>query len=494
VLSQLRIGAAFPGIFGDAIFRLTKCKRAVVALVYLGFSSFALAAQQPSPVREERFTLQQAVEFARAHYPEARASLAKVMAARAAMGLARTSYLPRTDLLWQTNRSTYNNITGLLLPQSVMPSLSGTVLTNSSDQTLWGSAGGALFSWQPFDFGLRAASVNVARAGEHSANYQLQLTNLDVSASAADAFLAAVVAQQARRVADADVGRRETFAKVVHSLVDNQLRPGVEGSRADAELAAARTQLLRAEESEANSRITLAEALGIAGQMVQIDAGPLASTVPAPPGSISIGPPTSHPLAELAMSAVDEFRARRQALERSYFPSFYLQSAVAARGSGAKPNGAILEGTSGLAPDRYNFGVGITAAFPVFDFFSLRSRKQIESANEENSKAEYDKTMQQLSAQLQRAQIAITTARQIADNTGVELKSAEANETQATARYRASLANAIEVSEAQHLLVQAETDDAVAKVSLWRALLSEAFAEGNLQPFMDSVQHADGGH
>jgi outer membrane protein len=359
---------------------------------------------------------------------------------------------------------------------------------------LWGSAGGALFSWQPFDFGLRSANVNVARAGEHSANYQLQLTNLDVSAMAADAFLAAVVAQQALRVADADVSRRETFAKVVHSLVDNQLRPGVEGSRADAELAAARTQLLRAEESEANSRIALAEALGIAGQMVQIDAGPLASTVPAPPGSISIGPLTSHPLAELAMSAVDEFRARRQALERSYFPTFYFQSAVAARGSGAKPNGAMLEGANGLAPDRYNFGVGITAAFPVFDFFSLRSRKQIESANQENSKAEYDKTMQQLTAQLQRAQIAITTARQIADNTGVELKSAQANETQAAARYRASLANAIEVAEAQHLLVQAETDDAVAKVGLWRALLSQAFAEGNLQPFLDSVQHADGGH
>jgi uncharacterized protein YqfA (UPF0365 family) len=88
----------------------------------------------------------------------------------------------------------------------------------------------------------------------------------------------------------------------------------------------------------------------------------------------------------------------------------------------------------------------------------------------------------------------MTTARQIADNTGVELKSAQANETQATARYRASLANAIEVAEAQHLLVQAETDDAVAKVSLWRALLSQAFAEGNLQPFLDSVQHSDGGH
>jgi len=469
-------------------------RRALARFACIALGAGCLFAQQASQPPPQRFTVQEAVEFARAHFPEARASLARVTAARAAVGLARTAYLPRTDLLWQTNRSTYNNITGLLLPQSVLPSLSGTVLPNTSDQTLWGSAGGALFSWQPFDFGLRSANLNVARTAERSADLQLQLTNLDVSAAAADAFLAVAVAQQALRAAESNVNRREAFARVVHSLVDNQLRPGVEASRADAELAAARTQLLRAHEAEQNSLVALAEALGIAGQTIQIDPGPLASTLPTVPSSPNTGQLTNHPLAELAMSAVDEFRVRRHALDRSYFPTFNLQSVIAGRGSGAKPNGTILQGTNGLAPDRYNFGVGITAAFPAFDFFSLRSRKQIEAANEENSRAEYDKTVQQLSAQLQRAQIAITTAKQIAANTAVELQSAQMTESQAEARYRASLANVVEVAEAQRLMVQAETDDAVAKVSVWRALLGEAFAEGNLQPFIDAVQGTAGGH
>lgn len=435
-----------------------------------------------------------AVDFAQAHFPEARAALAKLTAAHAAVSLAQTAYLPRTDILWQTNRTTYNNITGLLLPQAVIPSLSGTVLPNSSDQTLWGSGGGALFSWQPFDFGLRHANVNVARSGESSANFQLQLTKLDVSAAAADAFLALVVSQQARRAAEADVSRREAFAKVVHVLVDNQLRPGVDGSRADAELAAARVQFLRAQQTEENSRIALAESLGIAGQAVQIDPGSLANALPPAPTSTDRNKIANHPQAELAMSAVQEFRQRRHALDRSYFPTFNLQSAIAGRGSGAKPNGAILQGTNGLAPDRYNFAVAFTAAFPLFDFFSLRSRKQIEAANEEASKAEYDNTVQQLTAQQQRAEVTMTAAKQIADNTSVELRSAQMTDTQAEARYRASLANVIEVAEAQRLLVQAETEDAVAKVSVWRALLSETFAEGNLQPFLDAVQNAEGGH
>jgi outer membrane protein TolC len=444
----------------------------------------------PSPL-----TLGAAVGYAAVHFPEARASLAKVVGARAAVGLARTAYLPRTDLLWQTNRATYNNIAGLLLPQSVIPPLSGPVLTNTSNTTAWGSAGGALCSWQPFDFGLRAANVNVAREAEGGANFQLQLTKLDVSAAAADAFLATVVAQQVRRAAEADVNRRELFAKTVHVLVDNQLRAGVEGSRADAELAAARTQMFRAQEAEENTRIALAQALGIAGQSIQIDPGSLATSLPPPLNNKDGGESLSnHPLAELAMSAVDEFRAREHALQRSYFPSFYLQSAVSGRGSGVRPNGAILGGANGLAPDRSNFAVGITATFPVFDFFSLRSRKQIESANEQGVSAEYDKTVQQLTAQLQRARTELATSKKIADNTVVELQSAQMTENQAEARYRAALANVVEVSEAQRLLVQAESDNAIAKVSVWRALLAQAFAEGNLQPFMDAVQSTVGGH
>ena len=471
-----------------------KSLRNLAVVFVLGSLSLAAADQQsappPSPI-----TLEAAVQYAAVHFPEARAALARVVGARAAVGLARTAYLPRTDLLWQTNRATYNNIAGLLLPQSVIPPLSGPVLTNTSNTTAWGSAGGALFSWQPFDFGLRSANVNVARAAEGSANFQLQLTKLDVAAAAADAFLATVVAQQARRAAEADVNRRESFAKVVHVLVGNQLRAGVEASRADAELAAARTQLLRAQGAEENSRIALAEALGIAGQSVQVDPGPLATALPPVPNTTqSREVLTNHPLAKLAMSAVDQFRAREHALQRFYFPSFYLQSAVSGRGSGVQPNGTIVGGSNGLAPDRANFAIGLTASFPVFDFFSLRSRKQIEAANEQSASAEYDKTIEQLTAQLQRARTELTISKQIADNTAVELQSAQMTETQAEARYRAALANVVEIAEAQRLLVEAESDDAIAKVSVWRALLAQAFAEGNLQPFIDAVQSAAGGH
>ena len=46
----------------------------------------------------------------------------------AGIQLARTAYLPRVDALAQVNRATRNNVFGLLLPQGVIPAISGPVL------------------------------------------------------------------------------------------------------------------------------------------------------------------------------------------------------------------------------------------------------------------------------------------------------------------------------------------------------------------------------
>ena len=108
-------------------------------------------------------TLEEAVDFALKNYPAVRTSLERVTAAQAGVGLARTNYLPRADVVWQTNRATDNNVTGLLLPQSIIAPISGPVPTTTSNRSAWGSAAGLLFSWEPFDFGYRGAKVGSAR-------------------------------------------------------------------------------------------------------------------------------------------------------------------------------------------------------------------------------------------------------------------------------------------------------------------------------------------
>jgi outer membrane protein TolC len=78
----------------------------------------------------------------------------------------------------------------------------------------------------------------------------------------------------------------------------------------------------------------------------------------------------------------------------------------------------------------------------------------------------------------------------VARNTPIQLAAARATEQQATARYKAGLASIVEVAEAQRLLTQAEIDDALARLNVWRALLALAAAEGDLAPYLDQVRQA----
>ena len=60
-------------------------------------------------------------------------------------------------------------------------------------------------------------------------------------------------------------------------------------------------------------------------------------------------------------------QAQLRALERSYFPRFYLQGAAYARGTGAEINGKNPGRLNGLAPNVQNYALGFTVTFPVSD-------------------------------------------------------------------------------------------------------------------------------
>jgi outer membrane protein TolC len=226
------------------------------------------------------FTLPEALEYANTHYPTVRAAIEQVNASTANANVARSAYLPRLDAIWQTNRGTVNNIFGQLLPQSVISSLSGPVLSSSSSDTVWGTATGGLLSWEPFDFGLRGSTVREADAAVNRARADEGVTRLAVQQAVAHAFLNAVAAQQAVTAAEADLQRRQTIAQAARTLADNQLRPGAEASRADAERAAALTRAIQARQALVIARATLTQMLGLVDGPVAVNALALIESEP----------------------------------------------------------------------------------------------------------------------------------------------------------------------------------------------------------------------
>jgi outer membrane protein len=437
----------------------------------------ALAAALPA-----QLTLPQAVENSIKNYPSIRVSQEQINAASAAIQLARTAYLPKVDALAQANRATRNNVFGLLLPQSVIPSMSGPVIGSNNFGSVWGSAIGGLVTWEPFDFGLRTADVATAGAARAQSEAAAKRTEFEIAVATVDAYLTLVAAEETVRAAQAGVDRAETVLKTITAQVGAQLRPGADQSRSEAELAAARTQLIQAQQAIDVSRATLAQFTGADPANLSVVTGSLFQLPPEQaPATLN---PTANPAMVEQNAAVEQARAQLRALERSYFPRFYLQGAIYARGTGAETNGDRLGGLNGLAPNYQNYALGFTVTFPILELPALRAREAAQSATIRAQAARSEQIAVDLRAQWNRAVATVNGARRVAANTPVQVSSARAAVQQATARYDAGLANIDELAEAQRLLTQAEIDDVLARLSVWRGLLQIATAAGDIQPFI----------
>jgi outer membrane protein TolC len=466
--------------------RVRRAARWCTVVVCLATSG-QMHAQSAATAPPHTLTLEQAIQYGIEHYPVVRAAVEQVNASAAGVDVVRSAYLPRLDALWQSNRATANNLVGQVLPQSVIPALTGPVLASSSSQSVWGSAAAGLLSWEPFDFGLRHAGVANAQAALAQAKAGETLTRLDVQNAVAAAYLASVAAERAVAAAQADLGRRNVLVQSVRTLVDNQLRPGADQSRVEAERAAAQTRVIQARQAQAVAHVTLMRVLGLTSGMVTLVADPLLSRIPADdmaPASVA-----AHPLAQVRQASVDQARAQEEVLARTDRPRVLLQSSAFARGSGAGPSGVFEGGIDGLGLDRANWAAGVQILVPnVFDFASLRARKAAASAFERSSAALYDEALLTITTQQWTAAVVLEAARAIAANTPIQRAAAQQSEMQARARYDAGLATVLEVADAQNLLAQAEVQDQLARVDVWRALLAAAVAQGDLSPFLSILR------
>jgi len=451
------------------------------AAILIVVSCTNLPAQVPGPATHT-LSLDEAIDYALAHYPAVRAALEQMESARAGVALARTAYLPQVSPVYQANRATQNQAVGIFLPTSITPAVEGPVQPYSGT-SFWNSQAGALFSWEPLDFGLRRAEVEQARSAQHRTDASVQLTRLQVASAVGTYFLNLVTGGEAVTAARADVERWQVFSRIVGVLVQQELRPGADGSRAEAELAMARTRLLQAQSLEQQAQATLASLMGVAGTAIQVESRALLAS--SPTNSVPPLPPANHPLAREQHASVEEVQAHERVISRTDYPRFFVESEAFVRSSGANPDGAYAGGLKGLGLDRGNWLAGISVVFPnLSDFSARRDEKRMAEAQERSQEARYQQTLQDLAGQAAAAEAAFQAAVQIAQNTPVALAAARQAETQARARYQAGLTNLVEVAEAESLLAQAERDDAVARIGAWRGLFDVAVAQGDLGPFL----------
>jgi outer membrane protein len=437
----------------------------------------------PLSVLAQTYTVDQAVAVALEKYAGVRVSSEKVTEAAQAINLARTAYLPQADFLAQANRATRNNVFGMLLPQSTLPGISGPPLAENSMTNVWGTAVGFLVSWEPFDFGLRAAKVNAAAAHQRLAEAALTRTKFEIAAGTADGFLTVLAAEQTVRAAAAAVARAKTLEEIVGAQVKAELRPGVDAMRTRAELAMAEAQQIQAEQAVAMAKASLSQYV-------------MTADFAAAPGALLDAPPAAilaqadlraHPVAKERSASIEEAQAKQKILDKSYYPKFNLQGSTYARGTGANPNFTTGGAFSGLGPNIVNWGTGLTVTFPAMALPGLRIQRGIEASQTRAEQMRLEQVVQDLAARLARANAQLAGARRLVEKIPVQLEAARSAELQATARYKAGLGTIVEVAEAQRLLAQTEIDDSLAKLAIWRAMLAVSTAQGDIEPFLKAA-------
>ena len=428
--------------------------------------------------------LPRAVAYALQHHPALRVQKAAVETRDAEVDVARASYLPGLDLSAEILGNTGNVLRGSVFPLPGVPVTSGPPTSRDIGNAALGSEIGVSLHWDCLGLVREMAEVDAALAAQSQARTRTDVTRLSVAYQAADQFIDVIVRSEVTRAARATVERAKVLTSVVKALVDQELRPGADYSRAAAEEALAATLLIRAEQAEAVSHTVLARALGAAGGQFSPVAGRLLEPH-APPAPT---PQALNPELQEAEAALTTSAAQRRAIELQYLPRLDVVGALWARGSGLTSGPLAPSPGRGIVPDTPNWAVGLLLTWPAVELVAVRARTRAQSARVRGAAAWRDDIAQAIEAQIQGAHATLAGAQRIAQNTPIALVAARDAEAQASARYKAGLASIDLIAEAERVLAQAETDDAVARLNVRRAELLLARSLGDLTPFLNALR------
>lgn len=451
------------------------------------------ALRPPFPDTEAPLTLRDAVRLAESSYPKVLQDQAEVRAAKRTVSLQRIKeYVPDSMLSYQDVVATHNRVTQTLFGSAVLPTTPGPGPESVRMNPNAFSAAGFIIDWAPLDFGLHKARIGLAKSNYDFSKAQYGVTVLDVTVQAAARYLEALVMQEQVSVAQANVGRFAEFSSVVHAQVEAGLKPGADASLADAQLANARNDLIRARLNDQLARAALAYAVGRGGRIVELNPGAMVQ-ITQPDQPEKRGPIfENHPLAVAGKAQIATVLARKHVLDKEYYPKFRFLAGANLRGTTFGTNRGDVEapGVSGIFPVVPNYNLGMMIDLPVFDVFRIHQEKKVVLERVTAAQQAYALVLQGLKTDDVQARATVRASMELAANMPVQVAAADHAAKQAQARYEAGLASVAEVAEANQLLADSRVKEAVANVGVWKALLAVSSVYGDIQPFVSAADSA----
>ncbi|HEY9678036.1 MAG TPA: TolC family protein [Drouetiella sp.] len=439
-------------------------------------------------------SLADAVGLAQQNYPAVLRARAQVDAARTNVKVQKiTEYMPDSLLQYQEIMASRNKLTQIIYGSPVFPGNPGPGFNSTNFEPLFFSGLGFNLDWAPLDFGLHKAKIELAKERYNQTASAYRMTVLDVQIAAASAFLDVVEAQQEMRAAQENVNSFSKFSTIVHAAVDSSLKPAADASLSDAQLANSQNQLYRAELNMQVAQANLANALGVAGSDIHINNHNIVEMNEQ--AQVQQTKPVFEqvPILQNAREGVLTAFRQRKVLDKEYFPVFHFLGGFQLRGSGmdikGKRTGADVEG---LAPVSPNYQTAMIMNWNFLDYFRLKAEKQVQNKRIAEMQHQYNLVLNNLKTEDIKSRARVRTALAIAANMPPQVHAATMAVNQAEARYKVGLSSVAQVAEANQMLAQSRMQEAIAKVGVWRAMLSVSSVHGDLKPFVAEASRVQG--
>lgn len=387
----------------------------------------------------ESLTLDEALATALKNHPQVVEARENVNSAEARTGQASASYYPQISIAadWNKGRSF----------------LTALEQVRSTEVTT-----GALYLKQTiYDFGRTAGAVEAARHNREAAEKNLVVTRHDLVLRVKSAFYLLLAAQKQAKATAETVKAREEVYRQAQEFFREGIRPKVDAARAEANLFAARTAMIRAVNNEALARIELASAMGRA----EVETRPLAEP-----------PADGTGLPERQQAQLDAISNRPELQQLAALGSA-ARSALKSANSTYLP---VLSGTASIGyadrdfpPGGNVWGAGLNLTVPLFSGFSSVEQVREATANMRAVEARNSNLRLQVAKEVESAWLGCQEASARVASTAKEVEAAEENRRLAEGRYQEGVGSIIEVTDAQSQALDAQTAQIQARYDYYTA-------------------------
>jgi outer membrane protein TolC len=416
-------------------------------------------------------TLTQALAYSSTHQPELKQALAEINARQAEARVPRSGWYPRLNMQAQWLFGTTNNTTTSFVnvPGVEVPRISGTPVSPNTNWTPTPSAiVAATATQQIYDFGRIAAQSALADALTDVARADSATVQLNIRLQVEEAFEAVLAAKHILTATQESYRRTEAHFRLADTGVKSGMRPPIDRTRAQADLAQADVQRTRADASLVAARAALAAVIG--SNELEIDAAELAPGERPFPGLTEALHLAEEHSPEL-MAALGRLHARTaesSALTRELLPNVYFAGTLfGSAGGGQAQNDPPPVGNGWLASVG-NYSLSLILQWRLFDPAEL-ARRSASRSREQVARAAIEVTRRDIVLQVQRSYLDLIAAQKTLPGLLARVTASRANLEQAEARFRAALGDIVDLTDAEALLVNAELELAVGQFNVARA-------------------------